>query len=280
MEEFWLNYRVLIGDVILFFGIGFVASALSLKFPIEDYNRQHTQLSDYWMLAGAFVFAFSYQHFLAPVVGQSVYIFESLAIQSQDFFVHQSQGLRLLAYIVLSDFLGYWTHRILHSKFIWDFHAYHHSAKQLTFISGLKGSPVHYLASMAPNTFVSYLVLIDIGFFAVMLKILIDYASIHFTHSNVRVLGGRYLEYLFITPRIHFAHHHPNEIYTNANYGFIFSIWDRMFGTFVDPDQIPTEEKGKLGLDYELDTLSLFTGINFGPRIYPSDEGKTSTKAA
>lgn len=280
MEEIWFTHRDLLGDIILFFGVGLAAYALSLKFPLKDYRRQQIQPSDYWMLAGAVVFALSYQYLLEPIVGQSVYLFEILARQAEEFFANRSEWLGLLAYIVLSDFIGYWAHRALHSKYIWDSHAFHHSAKQLTFISGLRGSPVHYLASMIPNSLVGYLVLIDIGFFAVMVKIFIEYASIHVSHSNVRIPGGRYLEYLLITPRLHFAHHHPNEIYTNTNYGFIFSIWDRMFGTYLDPDQIPVEEKGQLGLDYELDTLSLFTGINFSPRVYPSGKSEAPTKAA
>ena len=41
------------------------------------------------------------------------------------------------------------------------------------------------------------------------------------------------LSYLFITPNLHKFHHHHERPWTDSNYGNIFSVWDRLFGTLV-----------------------------------------------
>ena len=64
----------------------------------------------------------------------------------------------------------------------------------------------------------------------------------------------------------HFVHHHPNPKYTNSNYAFVYSIWDRAFGTYTPPDTVA--EKGLLGLDYETSTATLIVG--FPDRRTPS----------
>ena len=43
-----------------------------------------------------------------------------------------------------------------------------------------------------------------------------------------------FLEYIFVTPSNHRVHHAQNEDYLDANYGGVFILWDRIFGTFID----------------------------------------------
>ncbi len=56
-----------------------------------------------------------------------------------------------------------------------------------------------------------------------------------FNHANLRlpVWLDNALSYVIVTPRMHRVHHHHTQPYTDTNYGNIFSIWDRLFGTFA-----------------------------------------------
>ena len=67
-------------------------------------------------------------------------------------------------------------------------------------------------------------------------------------HSNLGV-DLRWAEALFVTPRLHRRHHVPAT--THNNYGTIFTIWDRMFGTLVQVDTAPDE---RFGVPGEIDT--------------------------
>jgi len=59
------------------------------------------------------------------------------------------------------------------------------------------------------------------------------------THANIASPGGldRLLSWVFVTPNMHKVHHHYAQPLTDTNYGNIFSIWDRLFGTFAGIDR-------------------------------------------
>lgn len=52
-------------------------------------------------------------------------------------------------------------------------------------------------------------------------------------HANIWVDLGP-LEWIFITPNYHRIHHGAKD-FSSKNLGFILTIWDRIFGTYVDP---------------------------------------------
>nr|HMP31289.1 sterol desaturase family protein [Saprospiraceae bacterium] len=64
----------------------------------------------------------------------------------------------------------------------------------------------------------------------------------YFTHANLKLplWADKTISILFISPNMHKFHHHFERPWTDTNFGNIFSIWDRMFGTFVydDPKKI------------------------------------------
>jgi sterol desaturase/sphingolipid hydroxylase (fatty acid hydroxylase superfamily) len=66
---------------------------------------------------------------------------------------------------------------------------------------------------------------------------------------------ARVLGWVFITPNLHHTHHHARLPGTNCNYGDVFSIWDRLFGTYVD---MPSEDT-VFGLDTHMSETN--TGV-------------------
>jgi sterol desaturase/sphingolipid hydroxylase (fatty acid hydroxylase superfamily) len=49
----------------------------------------------------------------------------------------------------------------------------------------------------------------------------------------------RWFEYVFVTPTNHRVHHGKNTAFIDKNYGSMFIIWDRIFGTYVEPGEVP-----------------------------------------
>jgi sterol desaturase/sphingolipid hydroxylase (fatty acid hydroxylase superfamily) len=60
-----------------------------------------------------------------------------------------------------------------------------------------------------------------------------------FTHANIRLPRNvdRALSWVLVSPDMHKVHHHYVLPYTDSNYGNIFSIWDRLFGTYMELDR-------------------------------------------
>lgn len=78
--------------------------------------------------------------------------------------------------------------------------------------------------------------------FAVMIyqTVLVFFTA--FEHANIRLPKqiDMAMSYLFISPNMHKVHHHRQQPYTDSNYGAIFSIWDRLLGTYkyLEPPQL------------------------------------------
>lgn len=141
-------------------------------------------------------------------------------------------AVKIFLGVVLSDFCLYWVHRAMHRPALWPTHIFHHSIEQLWWLSGSRTSATHLLLFAVPQIFiVNYLLAFTpeeagVGFsIGVVVNIWI--------HANLWVNLGP-LEWLIITPNFHRIHHGSRGL-SNTNLGFIFTLWDRIFGTYVDP---------------------------------------------
>lgn len=144
---------------------------------------------------------------------------------------------KILVGIVLVDFTIYWLHRAQHAySFLWRTHAWHHSIREMYWFSGFRTSLLHSLFNNIPQVVIPSIIL---G--ANATEIGIGYAIALFVqfweHSNVTVRCGP-LRRILVTPDFHRAHH--AEVGHGAwNFGNVFPLWDRVFGTHLDPDRLP-----------------------------------------
>jgi len=136
-------------------------------------------------------------------------------------------GIWLLA-LVAYDFSYYWFHRISHEvNLFWAAHVVHHQSEDYNLGTALRQSGSGLFG------FIFYLPWLYIGIppeilFASGALNLVYQFWVHTQH--VYRIGP--LEYIMVTPSNHRVHHAQNKIYIDRNYGGIFCIWDRMFGTF------------------------------------------------
>ena len=140
----------------------------------------------------------------------------------------------LLGVMLLDLIAQYVVHYLLHKvKFMWKFHMVHHSDTKVDVTTGTRHHPGDYLFRE-----IFALIAIVIGgipFGVYMLYRIITVLMTYWTHSNLNMPAylDRILSLVFITPNMHKFHHHFERPWTDSNYGNIFSIWDRLFGTFV-----------------------------------------------
>lgn len=163
------------------------------------------------------------------------------------------------AYFVMTDFLVYWAHRLLHRPGWWHTHAWHHSPRTLYWASGLRGSPVHTLLLLAPAAAADVILPVPGIEWVLVGAVLFDIVNQHYLHSNIWWPGARHIERVLVTPRYHFVHHSTRPELANSNYGFAFTWWDHLFGTWTDPDRVPEDDP--LGLDYEIPRWRLLLGL-------------------
>jgi alkylglycerol monooxygenase len=136
--------------------------------------------------------------------------------------------------IVLFDFFDYWLHRAGHEcAVMWAAHVVHHQSQHFNFSTALRQE-----STVALIGWIFYLPIAVIGvppeqFGVAGLIVLLYQFWIHTEH--VGKLG--WFDRVFSSPSNHRVHHAVNDQYLNKNYGGMFVIWDRMFGTFAEEEE-------------------------------------------
>lgn len=166
------------------------------------------------------------------------------------FLYHLSFSTNSLLLFVVSfiflDFGEYIYHVIMHKvKRLWMFHIVHHSDQVVDISTTLREHPGENIIRLSFTLL--WVFISGVGFWALLLRQIIQVFTTLFAHINYRLPEkiDSVIGLVFITPNLHQVHHHYKQPYTDCNYGDVFSIWDRMFGTFK---RMPAEEL-KFGVD-------------------------------
>jgi len=133
--------------------------------------------------------------------------------------------------VVLYDFCYYWNHRLNHEiALLWGGHVVHHSSEYFNLSTALRQS-----STSAFFNWMFYLPLAVLGVPPTMFAVvaLIDLLYQYWVHTELIDRMG-FMEYIFVTPSNHRVHHGQNDYCIDRNYGGIFIVWDRLFGTFAD----------------------------------------------
>jgi sterol desaturase/sphingolipid hydroxylase (fatty acid hydroxylase superfamily) len=147
------------------------------------------------------------------------------------------EWLQGLLFLVLSDFMLYWTHRLFHGGEFWKYHAVHHSSEELEWISAARFHPINLIL----GTIVVDVILLMAGISPNVMIWVGPFTTFHsaFVHANLNWTLGPF-KYVLATPVFHRWHHTPMEEGGNTNFAGTFPIWDILFGTFRMPQgQLP-----------------------------------------
>jgi sterol desaturase/sphingolipid hydroxylase (fatty acid hydroxylase superfamily) len=142
--------------------------------------------------------------------------------------------LSFAAAFLLLDFLNYAVHRCQHAvPFLWRLHALHHSDPDVDVTTSVRHHPIEYV--IASGFYWLAVLALDIPVVVVLSHGLATFAAAAVTHGNIRLPEWleRLLQPVVITLDLHLVHHSIAYDQQNANFGAIFSVWDRMFGTYA-----------------------------------------------
>ena len=165
-----------------------------------------------------------------------------------------SAGVELVTFLLIFDLTIYFQHRLFHHvNALWVLHRVHHTDLGYDLTTGNRFHPLSIVISML----IKLLLVLVLGapVFAILLAEILLNATSMFNHSNLK-LPARFekiLRFVFVTPDMHRIHHSALESEHSCNFGFNFSCWDRLFGTYLDTASIPQElmQIGINGFDEE-----------------------------
>jgi len=138
----------------------------------------------------------------------------------------------LLSFVLL-DLMLYCWHRLSHSfDGLWMFHKVHHNDPYLNVSTAFRLHIVELLIITALKS--AYIILLGVDATMVLTNETLLTLFIMFHHTNISFRGEKRLGQVIIAPYLHRAHHSTERNEHDTNYGAVFSIWDRLFGTLAE----------------------------------------------
>ena len=230
-------------------------------------------LAFFWILEGSVpLFKFKYKkwHHAIPNLFFTLttiiinFVLAFLLLMSADWVMANNFGILnwlpeipLWSYIILGvlfmDFFGaYLPHLVEHKvKPLWMVHLVHHTDHHVDTTTANRHHPLESVIRFAFTLFGVFVIGVPMGI--VMLYQSMSLVATQFTHANIKLPKqiDKALSYFLVSPDMHKVHHHYVLPYTDSNYGNIFSIWDRLLGTYMHMDR----EKLVFGVDVFPDEL-------------------------
>ncbi|WP_409977019.1 sterol desaturase family protein [Afifella sp. JA880] len=225
-----------------FFGIFGAMAAFELAYPRR---KAHPLKSRRWATNLAVLLVdVAVLRVIFPMAAVGAAIFA----EAQGFGLFRTLGLDpifagVIAFILL-DFTVWAEHVAFHKiPILWRVHRVHHADVDVDVTTALRFHPIEILVSMCLKA--AFVVLIGAPVLSVLLFEIVLNGAAMFNHSNVRLPDrvDRALRFLIVTPDMHRIHHSVERRETDSNYGFNFSVWDRLFRVYTqDP------EAGQVGM--------------------------------
>ena len=171
------------------------------------------------------------------VIGFGGYVFAAIETHYALWRMDINSWVTWVFAFIAYDFCYYWFHRISHERQIfWAAHVAHHQSEDYNLSTALRQTGTGALI-----TWVFFMPLFWIG---VPSTVIVSVASLNliyqfWVHSeHIPKLG--WVEVFFVTASNHRVHHAQNDEYMDKNYGGVFILWDRLFGTYKEEEnEIP-----------------------------------------
>jgi sterol desaturase/sphingolipid hydroxylase (fatty acid hydroxylase superfamily) len=144
-------------------------------------------------------------------------------------FTHLPGALHFALFTVAVDFGRYWKHRWMHANpYLWKFHSVHHAQRELTFLTTYRS----HLVDLLGDSLIAYGLALLFGMPASLwVPLSVAFAAYAWLqHSDLDWSYGG-LDQVLVSPRFHSVHHSIAPEHFDRHFGFMFSVWDRLFGT-------------------------------------------------
>jgi len=184
------------------------------------------------------------------IIGLGGYVFYLIETNNSLWRMDANSPLVWVFAFIVYDFFYYWFHRMSHERQIfWASHVAHHQSEDYNLSTALRQT--------GTGAFITWIFFIPVFLIGVPSYVFVSVASINliyqfWVHSeHIPKLG--WYEKFFVTASNHRVHHAQNENYIDKNYGGVFIIWDRMFGTYKEED---ISEAPIYGIRGKIDTFN------------------------
>jgi sterol desaturase/sphingolipid hydroxylase (fatty acid hydroxylase superfamily) len=223
MTDLTVNQVYAIGAPIVLAMI--LAEVLISSWQNKNYYKANDSICTLGLLAGNIAMAFAIKGF---ALGLHFYLYQFRLIDLASLIPTWAMWAMTF---VLIDFVFYIYHRMSHRvRFLWAIHMSHHSSEEMNFAVSFRQA---WFGPVSKIPF--FIVLPLLGLDPTIIAVAGVVSTLWGIVGHTQIFGKLGpLEWIFNTPSHHRVHHGSNAQYIDKNYGNLFIIWDRIFGTFEE----------------------------------------------
>ena len=223
MTDLTVNQVYAIGAPIVLAMI--LAEVLISNWQNKNYYKANDSICTLGLLAGNIAMAFAIKGF---ALGLHFYLYQFRLIDLASLIPTWAIWAMTFALI---DFVFYIYHRMSHRvRFLWAIHMSHHSSEEMNFAVSFRQA---WFGPVSKIPF--FIVLPLLGLDPTIIAVAGVVSTLWGIVGHTQIFGKLGpLELIFNTPSHHRVHHGSNAQYIDKNYGNLFIIWDRIFGTFEE----------------------------------------------
>lgn len=142
--------------------------------------------------------------------------------------------LNIALSFLLIDLAYYWIHRLHHLvPYLWRLHKLHHTDEEVDALTTVLHHPFEIISGFVVLTIIFVIFDIPVIVITYYSMIFIVHSAVTHTRLLMPVQIDRFLRLIIVTPNMHRIHHAKDKVLGNSNFGQLFSIWDRLFGTYA-----------------------------------------------
>lgn len=142
------------------------------------------------------------------------------------------KALLVVIAIVVIDLTAYWRHRMEHHRAFWRIHATHHADEAMNWLTLHRKHPLAELLSLVFDLLL--VLMLGLPVWAIATAALLRSWWGYLIHADVPWTLGHAGKVL-MSPAAHRLHHIRDEALMGSNFGNTITLWDRLFGTYIDP---------------------------------------------
>lgn len=210
---------------------------LTIVFLLIFFERRHNHNFDtaglfdiknyFWLIMNLVVLSFLIQAIIPLLTGW----LEVLHLPRLVNLTPYNAVVQFLIFLLIIDFSKYLSHYFMHKiNFLWKIHLIHHSSTTMNTLASFKHSWAEAFINIFLGCFLERFFKIDLAILTAVNGIFI-YVCV-WQHSSLKYYKSSLLSAIFITPSTHHIHHEKADGARHKNFGFIFTIWDRIFSTY------------------------------------------------
>lgn len=158
-------------------------------------------------------------------------------------------------YWLITSFMQYWGHRLVHTPVFWHVHRFHHAARELNVLTAFRQHPLEPVVQGFVSL-VSPLIFLDVPQRVLLIYFFVGPINDLLAHSQLPWEYGWVGRWLVQSPRFHQLHHSIHEEHQDLHFSNC-PLWDHLFGTFYKG----TKQVSRYGIAdpaYEIRPLTQF----------------------